>query len=327
LTSGPNRRILFMMRRAWPVAVLLLLAFTGPAEAAAGCVFLESGHTWTLDSDCTIDASIVLPDGVTLDGAQHTIIAVDPLDGAFRGGIIVAGGASASVTNTVISALMLTNVCQDGHERLRGIYFNGASGAIRGNTILNVNKGTSACQEGNAIEVRNVDLTGRPAAVEIADNVIDGFQKTGVVVSGNVDATIRGNSIGPSAAQRLMVANGIQIGAGARATIELNTVAGNSWGAGDAAATAILLVNTAPGTLVRGNVIVGNADVGIYVMANGVRIERNRLSDSGSDGAFDVGIGNYGEDNVFENNTIRGFGQRYQNVVEPETGSSTVAAR
>jgi len=315
------------MRRAWPVAVLMLLAVTGSARAADGCLFIEAGHTWTLDADCTVDGSLVIPDGVTLDGAQHTIIAVDPRNGAFRGGIIVAGGRSANVTNTTISALMLTNVCQDGNDRLRAIYFNGASGAIRGNTIVNVNKGASACQEGNGIEVRNIDLAGPPTSVEISDNVVDGFQKTGIVVSGNVDATIRGNSIGPSAAQRLIVANGIQIGSGARAWIEANTVAGNSGTTGDAAATAILLVNTAAGTLVRGNVIVGNADVGIYVMANGVRVERNRLTDTGSDTEFDVGIGNYGHGNVFEGNIIRGFAQPYQNVPEPEGGNATVAAR
>ena len=315
------------MRRAWPVAVLMLLAVTGSARAADGCLFIEAGHTWTLDADCTVDGSLVIPDGVTLDGAQHTIIAVDPRNGAFRGGIIVAGGRSANVTNTTISALMLTNVCQDGNDRLRAIYFNGASGAIRGNTIVNVNKGASACQEGNGIEVRNIDLAGPPTSVEISDNVVDGFQKTGIVVSGNVDATIRGNSIGPSAAQRLIVANGIQIGSGARAWIEANTVAGNSGNTGDAAATAILLVNTAAGTLVRGNVIVGNADVGIYVMANGVRVERNRLTDTGSDTEFDVGIGNYGHGNVFEGNIIRGFAQPYQNVPEPEGGNATVAAR
>ena len=40
-------------------------------------------------------------------------------------------------------------------------------------------------------------------------------------------------------------------------------------GGDDAAGTAILLVNTAAGTVVRGNVIVGNADVGIYVLADG----------------------------------------------------------
>ena len=254
------------MRRAWPVAVLMLLAVTGSARAADGCLFIEAGHTWTLDADCTVDGSLVIPDGVTLDGAQHTIIAVDPRNGAFRGGIIVAGGRSANVTNTTISALMLTNVCQDGNDRLRAIYFNGASGAIRGNTIVNVNKGASACQEGNGIEVRNIDLAGPPTSVEISDNVVDGFQKTGIVVSGNVDATIRGNSIGPSAAQRLIV-------------------------------------------------------------ANGVRVERNRLTDTGSDTEFDVGIGNYGHGNVFEGNIIRGFAQPYQNVPEPEGGNATVAAR
>ena len=161
--------------------------------------------------------------------------------------------------------------------------------------------------------------------VEIFDNVVEGFQKTGIVVSGNVDVTIRGNSIGASSAQRPMVANGIQVGAGARGLIEANAIAGNSWGGDDAAGTAILLVNTAAGTVVRGNVIVGNADVGIYVMADGVRVERNRLTDTGTDGAFDVGIGNYGDDNVFEGNSITGFGMRYQNVSEPRDGNATVA--
>jgi hypothetical protein len=315
------------MRHAWPVAVLMVFAFTGSARAADGCLFIESGHTWTLDADCTVDGSLVIPDGITLDGAQHTITAVDPQNGTFRGGIVVGGGATATVTNTIISALMLANICQNGNDRLRAIYFNGASGAIRGNTIVNVNKGVSSCQEGNGIEVRNIDLTGPSTAVEISGNIVDGFQKTGIVVSGNVDAAIRDNNVGPSSAQRLMVANGIQVGAGVRARIEGNTVAGNSWGTGDIAATAILLVDTAPRTLVRGNVITGNSDVGIYVMADGVRVERNRLTDTGPDAAFDVGIGNYGEGNVFEGNVIRGFAQPYQNVIESESGITTVAER
>jgi len=84
-------------------------------------------------------------------------------------------------------------------------------------------------------------------------------------------------------------------------------------------------VNTAPGTEVRGNVIAGNADVGIYILADDVRVERNRLTDSGTDGAFDVGIGNYGQHNVFEGNSISGFYIPYQNVTEPPS-PTTVAA-
>jgi hypothetical protein len=315
------------MRRVWPVALLLLFVAPGLADAADRCSFTKVGSTWTLAADCATDASIVLPDGVTLDGAHHTIVAVDPADGLFRGGVIVAGGASAGVLNTVITALMLADVCQAQHERLRAIYFNGASGLIQGNTILNVHKRGSSCQEGNAIEVRNADLAGATTTVEILTNVIEGFQKTGVVASGNADVTLRGNSIGASAGQRWLVANGIQVGAGARAVIESNTIAGNSSNNNDAAATAVLLVSTAPGTVVRGNVIVGNADVGIYVLASGVRVERNRLTDTGADGAFDVGIGNYGDDNVFEGNSITGYYERYQNVTEPRAGDTTVAAR
>lgn len=309
------------MRRAWLVA-LLLFAVPDLAGAADGCSFQRTGTTWTLVSDCATDSSIVLPDGVTLDGAQHTIMATDPSDGFFRGGVIVAGDASATVMNTVISAMKLADACATGHDRLRAIYFNGASGVIQGNTILNVNKSGSSCQEGNGIEVRNADLGGRPSNVQILDNIVEGFQKTGVVASGNVDVTIRGNSIGSSSAQHLLVANGIQVGAGARAVIEGNAVAGNSWSGDDAAGTAILLVNTAAGTIVRGNVIVGNADVGIYVLADGVLVERNRLSDTGTDGAFDVGIGNYGTGNVFEGNSITGYYMRYQNVDEPPPGTT-----
>lgn len=318
------------MLRAWLPVLLLLSAMAGHANAAEGCLFEESpDRTWTLVADCTVDGPIVLPDGVTLDGAQHTIIAVDPVTGPFRGAIIVNGGGSANVVNTIITALDLTNVCQEGNARLRAIYFNGGSGTIRGNTIVNVNKGASACQEGNAIEVRNVDLSGRPTTVQIVENQIEGFQKTGIVVSGHVDVAIRANSIGASAAQRLMVTNGIQVGAGAYATIEGNAISGNSWAGNDAAATAILLMHSAAGTVVRNNMIVGNADVGIYVMADGVRVERNRLTDTGSDGAFDVGIGNYGDGNVFDGNSIKGFYYRYQNVDEPDPapGNTTVAAR
>ena len=315
------------MRRPWPLALLLLILVSRPADAANECSFQVTGSRWTLASDCTTDASIVVPDGFTLDGAHHTIVAVDPPGGVFRGGIIVSGGAAATVINTVLSALMLADRCESGHDRLRAIYFNGASGVIQGNTILNVNKSGSSCQEGNGIEVRNADLEDRPAAVDILDNVVEGFQKTGIVASGNVHVTIRGNSIGASMAQRVLVANGIQVGAGARAAIEANAVAGNTWDRGDAAGTAILLVNTAPGTVVRGNVVMGNADVGIYVMADGVRVERNRLTDTGTDGAFDVGIGNYGEGNVFAGNSVTGYYTRYQNVDEPRAGNTTVAAR
>jgi parallel beta-helix repeat protein len=310
----------------WPLW-LLLLVVPGSVDAADRCTFARAGSTWTLDADCTTDTSIVIPDGVTLDGNRHAIMAIDPENGFFRGGVIVSGGRSATVMNVTVTTVMLADVCQVGNDRLRGIYFDGAGGAIRNSTVLNVIKSGSSCQEGNGIEIRNVDTAGAMLPVDIAGNVVEGFQKTGIIASGNADVTIRGNSIGPSAAQALMVANGIQIGAGTRADIEGNTVAGNSSTGGDAAATAILLLDSAAGTTVRENLVVGNADVGIYVSASGASIERNRLIDSGPDGGYDIGIGNYGDDNAFEGNSITGYRQRFQGVTEIDAGNATIATR
>lgn len=314
------------MRRGWALC-LVLLVLPGSAAAADRCTFAKAGSTWSLTADCTTDRSIVIPDGITLDGNHHTIIAVDPADGFFRGGVIVSGGRSAVVANVTVTAMKLADICQVGNDRLRGIYFDGASGSIRGAIVVNVNKAGSSCQEGNAIEVRNLDTAGAVAVVDIADNAVDGFQKTGIIISGHVDASIRGNVIGASSAQSQMVANGIQVGPGARADLEGNTVAGNNSPQGDSAATAILLLDSVRGTTVRANLIFGNADVGIYVSANGVIVSGNQLVDTGPDGVYDIGIGNYGDDNEFEDNTISGYRQKYQGVIEADRGHATVASR
>jgi hypothetical protein len=312
------------MRRAWQ-ACLLLLVLTGTADAADRCTFGISGSTYTLLDDCVTDRPVTIPDGVTLDGAHHTILAVDPTGGSFRGGIIANEGASASVINTTIGTLALGTVCQSGADRLRGIYFDGASGVIRGNVIVDINKRGSSCQEGTAIEIRNTNFDAAAASVTIESNVIDAYQKGGVVVSGNVDLLARGNTVGASATQTSVVANAVQIGSRSHAVLEGNTIAGNS-SDGDNAATAVLLVGCARDTVVRNNAIVGNADVGIYVIADGARVEGNRLTDTGSDGAFDVGILIHGKDNVVEGNTIRGYGTPYGGVTEAAPSGSLVAS-
>ena len=74
-----------------------------------------------LAADCSTSASIVIPDGETLDGGGHTIYAVDAAGTSFSGGVLVARGGAASVVNTGISAINLTGECHTGAERLRGI--------------------------------------------------------------------------------------------------------------------------------------------------------------------------------------------------------------
>jgi parallel beta-helix repeat protein len=299
------------MRRGL-LAVSLMMMASATAEAATDCIFTTVAKTLHLLADCTTDAAIVIPDGMTLDGGHHTITAVDPPGRHFVGPIVTNSGTSASLVNTRITTQSLANVCDVGDARLRGVVLNAASGLIKGNTIVDIHQGESACQEGNAIEVWN--LSGRPVLVEIADNVVDRYQKSGIVASGDVDVSIHHNVIGGSATQATLSANAVQIGFAAWAAIEHNDITGNRWALADAAATAILLSGSAPSTIVRKNTISGNADVAIYVAANSAIIAENTISDDGTDGFYDIGIVDYGEGNSVRGNEVEGYEQKYFGV-------------
>lgn len=312
--------------RLAPVAlVACLVAGAADATADTNCTFTISDSVMALDADCTTDRTIVIPDGLTLDGRGHTITAMDPPGGGhFLGAVVRNGGATASVMDLTITALNLADVCDRGFPadtRLRGILFDGASGTIAHNAILGVNQGVSACHEGNAIEVRNAPTDGthpNTQHVTIADNRVEGYQKTGIVATGDVDVIIENNEVGGSATQTYLAANGIQVGFGARGTVRNNDVVGNQWcGLDRVAATGILLLASAPGTDVSQNSVRGNSDLGIFVLANGATFVNNRVVDEGPDcnqSGWDIGIGNYGADSLFMNNKVRGFELPYDGV-------------
>lgn len=290
------------------------------AHAISTCTFDVAGSTMTLEADCTTDQTIVVPDGMTLDGADYTITAVDPLSGRFAGAVVRNGGATAHVTRLTITAAGLANVCSPAtpvDRRLRGILFQSAGGSITHNEVIAINKGPSGCQEGNAIEVRNPPFDGThpgTVAVEIAHNIVDAYQKTGIVVNGDVLASVHHNHVGESATQANLAANAVQVAFGARGTVVHNTIAGNQWcGASNFVATAVLVFTSDDSTVSKNN-IVGNADVGIYGLANGLVIDNNRVFDEGRDcnrWGYDYGIGDWGLGNVVTNNKVRGYAVPY----------------
>ena len=312
------------------VATESALPLTGPSAslAAVACAFNDDGTTLTLLGDCTTTQSILIPDGYTLEGAGYTITAVDPSGDRFRGAIVRNGGASAHVINVVLRTDGLANVCSAAapqDDRLRGVLFEGASGSIQKVTVLALNKVASGCQEGNAIEVRKAPFDGThpaTATVSITHNSIADYQKTGIVVNGDVSATIEHNQVGASATQQNLAANSIQVGFGAQASVKHNKVDGNQWRTASAAATAVLLYESGHGTEVSLNNIDGNSDVGIYIWADGVTAFNNQIDDVGADiGFYDIGIGNYaaynagvGPLNDIVNNKVRGFDLPYDEV-------------
>lgn len=316
----------------------LLAAAGTPAQAVTDCIFTTVGMTDFLDADCTTDETIFVPDGVTLDGRGNAITAVDPPAGHFLGGVVENAGTVAHVTRLVVNTGNLANACDAGADRLRGIMFEGASGSITHTTVESINQGASGCQEGNAIEVRNAPFVGvllgcvvtltenchpDTQTVEIAHNVLQDWQKSGIVCNGDVDCHIHHNMIGESFTQNNLAANSVQIGFGAFGMVELNHIAGNQWkGTTPWAATAVLLYQNDISTIRRNN-IGGNSDIGIYAYGlGGDTIDNNRVFDGGADHAnsgWDIGIGDWGPSSSVTNNKIRGFDTPVDGNVDPET--------
>jgi hypothetical protein len=316
-------------------ALFASLFVVTPVAAATDCTFTTSGTTMTLDADCTTDETILIPDGMTLDGKGNTITAVDPDGGNFIGPIVKNQGSIANVINLVVTADDLANACKAGDNRLRGIMFQGASGSITKSTVTGVNMGASGCQEGNAIEISNAPFDGTGSntqIVEVAHNTVTDYQKSGIVANGDVNVSIHHNKVGASATQANLAPNSIQVALGASGAVVHNHVEGNQWlGTSNWAATAVLVYLAGEGLEVSNNNIKGSFGVGIYLIGSGLVVNNNRVNNDGGEGPTATwGIINCGDafcnsfgDNVIKNNKVRGFDYPYYGV---EGGKNKVIA-
>ena len=306
-------------------AAAIMLAASVAASAA--CTFTTVKKTMTLNGNCTTTASIVVPNGFTLDGAGFTITANDPLLGHFTGGVVQNGGASANVTNLTITAVGLADICDGGAQRLRGILFDGASGAITNVKVLNLNQGASGCQEGNAIEVRNFGTSATTNRVTIDGNTVTGYQKTGIIANGDVDASITNNIVDGLGPVGYIARNGIQVGYGASGMVKRNQVSGNSYTGSSTVSGGIIVVG-GPGygeefcvnVQIDKNVVTGN-DVGVFLSqyeadfsapatATNIKVINNDISNNAVNNGYiyQAGVSDVGNNDKIISNTISGIG-------------------
>jgi hypothetical protein len=313
------------------IASLFLTIALSESSNAQNCTFTTSGKTQTLNADCTTTSSIIIPNGFTLDGAGHTITAMDPSGGHFTGGVIQNGGATASVTNVKITTSGLAEVCDAGADRLRGILFEGASGSITGNEVNNINQNQgpvlSGCQEGNAIEVRNFGSSATTIRVRIDGNTISGYQKTGIVANGNTDATVTDNVVTGYGPQGYIAQNGIQIGFGATAAVKHNQVSGNAY-TGSSTVSGGIIVVAGPGygsaysvgDQIMNNTLSGN-DIGVWLTqfdsdgnapatATNAKVVGNIINNNALTNAlpYQAGVADQGNNDKIISNTISGAG-------------------
>jgi len=291
------------------LATSLWLASSSAAFAASNCTFRTAGRTMQLQRDCWTDVTLSIPDGVTLDGRGRTITAVDPAGGHFLGAIVRNAGSTAHVRNLTIEARGLADVCDSEgppDQRLRGILFQAASGSIVRNQLRGPNQTGSACQEGAGIEVRGaLPAQGAPLQqVVIADNRVQGYQKTGVLVIGVVEADIVSNRIEGLGPVSFIAQNGIQLSLGARGAIQGNRVEQNIYTGGNAASTGILLIEAGSPLEIERNRMEDN-DIGIRVKSTSdVVIQSNVVSGSTYDGIAIDGLENTAQGNQIVANRL-----------------------
>lgn len=212
------------------LTVLVLLGSISVGSASGNCMFDTRGNTMFLEASCTTESTIFVPDGYTLNGGGFTITATETSEGAWTGPVIENEGANANIVNVSVTACELACVCKSGPDRLQGIRMGSASGRVENNIVYDVNKGEGcSCDEGIGIVVSNPPFDGTgdlhtAPQVRVANNMVSGYQKGGIAVTGNVAPAIVGNQLegwGPTDA---LAQNGIQVSYGATGLVEGNSV-------------------------------------------------------------------------------------------------------
>jgi hypothetical protein len=308
-----------------------VLTLTASAAANAQCTFTIAKKTMTLNGDCITTTNIIVQNGFTLNGAGHTITAMDPLVGYFKRGVVQNGGSYADVTNVTITTSALVDPCDESSQnRLRGILFDGASGSITNTHVTNINHvGAGLCggDEGNAIEVRNFGASATTLRVKIEGNTATGYQKGGIIANGDVDATITDNVVDGLGPSSFIARNGIQLGFGATGMVKRNQVSNNEYtGPEDAAAAGILLVAGpyffgspySVGAQIDQNTISEN-DVGVWVVEldtsgnapatmTNVKVVNNTINKAGLTNPYQAGVSDTGNNDKIIANRISGDG-------------------
>ena len=136
---GRSRRTLGAVGAALVVSSgLVVLGAVGAAGSSdlsveTACSGTLSGSAFTLTADCDTTVPLTIPDGVTLNGAGHTITAHDVTPGSFNGAVLSNAGTSMSIEDLTVMGTGFTQTQPPGscgRATLNGIWFNGAGGSV-----------------------------------------------------------------------------------------------------------------------------------------------------------------------------------------------------
>jgi len=231
-----------------------------------GLIQPEIDHA--LADDTVLVKAGTYPEQVDIDLNLHligagaettTVLAPATLPGADQTGSTIVRVHGTGVT-AEISGFTISGPGPSGCGSIQAGVFvsDDATARIQDNRIADIRDDPfSGCQNGMGILVgRNSWSTVGHAT--ITNNVIDGYQKGGIVVdNAGSDAVITGNTVVGAGPTTVNAQNGIQVSRGATALIRNNAVSGNNYTPPDWLACGLLMYE-AGGVRASGNVYFGN---------------------------------------------------------------------
>jgi hypothetical protein len=199
---------------------------------------------------------------VTIFKPTSTVSDTDPnnFEGLTNDAVLadVNDGATANISNMIINGIKLVpSFTTCGNPNFVGLYYHNAQGTVTNVSVTNVQLAPAAfgCQGGDAVYTTS-DSTFSSVNFNLVS--VSKYDKNGIVCRGVETACMVTGStvtgIGPSS---LVAQNGIEIAFGARATLQSNTITGNSYTGAGASAAGILLFDSSTST-VAGNTLSAN---------------------------------------------------------------------
>jgi hypothetical protein len=188
---------------------------------------------------------------------------------------------------------------------LAGVYFRNTGGSILRSRIVNVRvPGHPDCESGVAVLVET--SSNGKAKVNLVDNVLEGFQKSGLVANGaGANVKMSGGEVVGDGARGGAVQNGIQLGLGAKGRLNqiglrdlVSTVPGKSaagvllWKPGRGSVKRVLVDASQTGMFVvgraklQGNTITGSVGDAIVLLGDSSLASANVLDGAGVSGVF-----------------------------------------
>lgn len=222
-------------------------------------------------------------DGLTLfsQGFLQAVIKAPPVMTDPGDIVRVAGARDVTLRHFTITGPLPDNLFCSLYTRTGVRVDEGGSATLADNHITEIRSASPAlrgCQNGIAVLVGRA-FEDQSGEAEIANNLIDRYQKGGVVVDGEgSSAEVHHNEI-VGETQPVIAPNGIQVSRDAAADVHHNEVYGNSYTLGGAAGTGIILFQAGAPLRVGYNEVYANDDgISLYDV-DGSLIEHNNSRD------------------------------------------------